>query len=214
MAIGDDRDLGRLPAAAQGLDAVRLMTIHGAKGLDLPVRPPPGPQPGHAPKSVKGARMPTAGGRHRGIDRRCEDGVARWGRGGAGVPILRRAVARARPTRHVCGHFQEKANHSARPLSEFLDRLGAGVARSTPDLLRKLPPAPEDEPVTLVIDGTIRLRDSQVAMLDKGQVQETLLLHTRARHRGAPDRDRLHEDARGGSVRRPRGGAGGARPVG
>jgi hypothetical protein len=32
VAIGDDRDLRQLPAAAQGLDAVRLMTIHGAKG--------------------------------------------------------------------------------------------------------------------------------------------------------------------------------------
>ncbi|MFX5854715.1 hypothetical protein ABTE41_19280, partial [Acinetobacter baumannii] len=33
VRLGDDRDLRQLPAAAQHLDAVRLMTIHGAKGL-------------------------------------------------------------------------------------------------------------------------------------------------------------------------------------
>jgi ATP-dependent exoDNAse (exonuclease V) beta subunit len=33
--LGDDRDLRQLPVAAQHLDAVRLMTIHGAKGLEF-----------------------------------------------------------------------------------------------------------------------------------------------------------------------------------
>ncbi|MFX9688388.1 3'-5' exonuclease, partial [Acinetobacter baumannii] len=35
VRLGDDRDLRQLPAAAQHLDAVRLMTIHGAKGLEF-----------------------------------------------------------------------------------------------------------------------------------------------------------------------------------
>lgn len=31
----DERDLRQLPAAAQGIDAIRLMTIHGSKGLEF-----------------------------------------------------------------------------------------------------------------------------------------------------------------------------------
>ncbi len=36
LRLRDDRDLRQLPTAAQGIDAVRLMTIHGSKGLEFP----------------------------------------------------------------------------------------------------------------------------------------------------------------------------------
>ncbi|MEO9649397.1 MAG: ATP-dependent helicase [Roseobacter sp.] len=35
--LADDRDLRQLPDAAQEVDAVRLMTMHGSKGLEFPV---------------------------------------------------------------------------------------------------------------------------------------------------------------------------------
>ena len=47
VRLGDDRDLRQLPAAAQHLDAVRLMTIHGAKGLEFGARAYTGPQQRH-----------------------------------------------------------------------------------------------------------------------------------------------------------------------
>ncbi|MGN5478206.1 3'-5' exonuclease [Cupriavidus basilensis] len=37
LRLRDDRDLRQLPTAAQKIDAVRLMTIHGSKGLEFPV---------------------------------------------------------------------------------------------------------------------------------------------------------------------------------
>ncbi|WP_254913148.1 UvrD-helicase domain-containing protein [Vibrio cholerae] len=56
VRLGDDRDLRQLPAAAQSIDAVRLMTIHGAKGLEFPVIHLPGMNadtlPGNTQKQV------------------------------------------------------------------------------------------------------------------------------------------------------------------
>ena len=65
VRLGDDRDLRQLPAAAQHLDAVRLMTIHGAKGLEfggvhvpglnsdtIPRTPPSGPTRTLTPRST------------------------------------------------------------------------------------------------------------------------------------------------------------------
>jgi hypothetical protein len=51
VILSDERDLRDLPAAAQSLDAVRLMTIHGSKGLEFKTL--------HLP-SLTGRSMPSA----------------------------------------------------------------------------------------------------------------------------------------------------------
>jgi ATP-dependent exoDNAse (exonuclease V) beta subunit len=42
VLLSDDRDLRSIPEAAKGIDAVRLMTMHGSKGLEFPVVHIPG----------------------------------------------------------------------------------------------------------------------------------------------------------------------------
>lgn len=53
VKLGDDRDLRQLPAAAQSIDAVRLMTIHGAKGLEFPVVHLPGMNVNTLPRAAQ-----------------------------------------------------------------------------------------------------------------------------------------------------------------
>jgi len=52
LRLGDDRDLRHLPAAASGIDAVRLLTIHGAKGLEFPSVHLPGLNADTMPKAA------------------------------------------------------------------------------------------------------------------------------------------------------------------
>src|SRR5205823_6377001 len=51
VLLSDERDLRQLPLAAQGIDAVRLMTMHGSKGLEFPVVHIPGLNDGSLPRS-------------------------------------------------------------------------------------------------------------------------------------------------------------------
>ncbi len=50
--LSDERDLRQLPLAARGIDAVRLMTMHGSKGLEFPVVHIPGLNEGSLPRSA------------------------------------------------------------------------------------------------------------------------------------------------------------------
>lgn len=58
VLLSDERDLRDLPNAAQSLDAVRLMTMHGAKGLEFPWV--------HLPSLTKGS-LPQSAHMQRGI---------------------------------------------------------------------------------------------------------------------------------------------------
>ncbi|MEZ6140772.1 MAG: UvrD-helicase domain-containing protein [Zavarzinella sp.] len=50
---GDEKDLRQLPTSAQGIDAVRLMTMHGSKGLEFGVVHIPGMVNGSLPRSPR-----------------------------------------------------------------------------------------------------------------------------------------------------------------
>ena len=56
VRLRDERDLRQLPYAAQSLDAVRLMTIHGSKGLEFPVVHLAGCNPASIPTNFRTPR--------------------------------------------------------------------------------------------------------------------------------------------------------------
>lgn len=127
VRLGDDRELRQLPAAAQELDGVRLMTIHGSKGLEFPVVHLLGMNKGSLPRTpplpsclppdglVKGAKGDAAT-------------LFRSGQSQEQECLFYVAVSRARD-RLVCYAASETADGKRREVSPFVGRLGPAVRR-------------------------------------------------------------------------------------
>ena len=164
LHLSDERDLRQLPAAAQGIDAVRLMTMHGSKGLEFPVvhipnltaaSMPGAPQRQSCPPPVgmiEGARG-TASQLHRAdhaAEQECLFYVA-----------LSRAQDRLlmyAPTTQVDGKM--------RRASPFIGRLGSGLLRSHVEPTRELPPPPESADIPLTIEDKLRFDGTQIALYE------------------------------------------------
>ena len=58
VLLAEERDLRQVPAAALHLDAVRLMTVHGSKGLEFEAVHVPGLTVSSFPSSYRGVRCP------------------------------------------------------------------------------------------------------------------------------------------------------------
>lgn len=166
VLLADERDLRELPAAAQSIDAVRLMTIHGSKGLEFRAVHLPGMAADTIPRSpnhVRGCIPP--------------DGLIR-GVEGTGLEILKAghveeqeclffvALSRARdrltlysPTRTV--------NNRPRARSGFLDRLGGTLASANVTPARTLPTPADDAPIAVSFPSGICLSDHQLALFQR-----------------------------------------------
>lgn len=165
VRLGDDRDLRQLPAAAQGLDAVRLMTIHGAKGLEFPVVHVPGLNGDTIPRTPQAPPCPPPDGMVEGAEGRALD-VFRAGHAEEQECLFYVALSRARDRLFLYAPTQKSNGHN-RPLSSFLDRVGSGLVRTKVSPTRILPPAPEAGDVTLVIDGALRFTGAQIALYER-----------------------------------------------
>lgn len=197
VAIGDDRDLRQLPAAAQGLDAVRLMTIHGSKGLEFACVHLPGMNNDTLPGTTKAPPCLPPEKLIGGVTGDVKDAL-RAGDAEERDCLFYVAASRARDRLFL---YAAKANSGGanRPLSSFVQRLGSGILRSEPTARHHLAPAPEDKPIPVVIDGPMRFRDSQIAMLEKDKCKRrffyTHVLGIGGR-RTETDFMRMHEAAR------------------
>ncbi len=160
MRLGDDRDLRQLPASAQGIDAVRLMTIHGAKGLEFPVVHVPGLNQDTIPRKAQSSPCPPP------------DGMIAGARGSAAENLQADqaeeqeclfyvALSRAKDRLFLYAPTL-KADGKKRPVSPFLDRLGTGIVKRQVTPARSLPPPLETAAIELRVDGPLRLDASKV----------------------------------------------------
>lgn len=163
VRLSEDRDLRQIPAAARGLDAVRLMTVHGAKGLEFPVVHLPGMSGDTMPRA---AQTPSCSPPDGMIEGASGEGVALHKAGHAEEQecLFYVALSRARD-RLLLYAATAKSNGHSRPLSRFLDRLGLNVARRAVVPSETLPSEIEALPIEVEGDG-LRFAASQVSLYE------------------------------------------------
>lgn len=163
LRLRDDRDLRQLPAAAQGIDAVRLMTIHGSKGLEFQAVHIAGVNKDSIPGSLRTLKCPPPAGMVAGGEGSADD-VARAAHNEEQECLFYVAMSRARNRLAFYG-ATATANGRARSMSPFLDRIGTVNRRSvTPTTV--MPPAPDDRLIPVVFSGRPRFTSDAVALYE------------------------------------------------
>lgn len=165
LRLGDDRDLRQLPAAAQGIDAVRLMTIHGSKGLELPVVHLPGMNKNTLPRTP---RAPTClppdemieGAHGTALDH------FREGQDEEQECLFYVALSRAEDRLFIYAATENARGHRREP-SEFVERIG--LAPRHLDDLAACPTAPEKESIPIEIDGAVSVSGFQIGLYESCQ---------------------------------------------
>lgn len=163
LRLRDDRDLRQLPVAAQGIDAVRLMTIHGSKGLEFPAVHIAGVNKDSIPGSYRTPKCPLPAGMVAGGQGNAEE-VVRAAHNEEQECLFYVAMSRARNRLAFYG-ATAAANGRARPLSPFLDRIGPANRRPvTPTTV--MPPAPDEALIPIVFSGTPRFSSDAVGLYE------------------------------------------------
>ena len=165
VRLGDDRDLRQLPAAAQGIDAVRLMTIHGAKGLEFRTVHLPGLNADTIPRTPPAPPCPPPNGMVEGAVGSALE-IFRAGQAEEQECLFYVAMSRARD-RLIIYAPTLKSNGSRRNLSSFIDRLGSHLEHSAVQSDRTLPAAPEMTDIPLAIEGGLRFSGPQLALYER-----------------------------------------------
>jgi superfamily I DNA/RNA helicase len=164
VRLSEDRDLRQMPATAQGLDAVRLMTVHGAKGLEFKVVHLPGMNSDTIPRSAQKPRCPPP---DRLVEGTNEDGLTAFMQSHEQEQecLFYVAMSRARD-RLLMYAATSKTNGHRRPVSKFIDRLGSLIERAAVQPVRVLPPAPDKQPIQLEVSGGLRFTAPQLALFE------------------------------------------------
>lgn len=146
LRLQDERDLRQLPAAAQSLDAVRLMTVHGSKGLEFPVVHFPGISANTIPRAYQNRPCPPPRGMVAGATGELGDEL-RSAHEEEQECLFYVALSRACDRLHL---YAETRNRRARQaVSPFIARLGGSIDQRELEPELELPRSPDDEPLAI-----------------------------------------------------------------
>jgi superfamily I DNA/RNA helicase/Zn-dependent peptidase ImmA (M78 family) len=133
VLLAEERDLRQIPAAALHMDAVRLMTVHGSKGLEFDAVHIPGLTLTSFPTSYHGERCPPPAGMIEDADHVAEHEMEE-------ECLFFVALSRARLHLRL---YRSPAGRSSKP-SPFLDWFANGEVVTVPD--PRVTPLPADAP--------------------------------------------------------------------
>ncbi|MCY4191631.1 MAG: PD-(D/E)XK nuclease family protein, partial [Rhodospirillaceae bacterium] len=165
VILSDERDLRDLPNAAQSLDAVRLMTIHGSKGLEFKVLHLPSLTSGSIPRSVNQSRgLSPPDGMIEGAPFRGSDAL-KVGHDEEQQCLFFVALSRAQERLILLGP-NKKSNGNRQNRSSFVDDISSQLANASP-ISTPSDAATASEQFTLEVDGIARVSPSQLATFEK-----------------------------------------------
>lgn len=168
VLLADDRDLRQLPLAAQQIDAVRLMTIHGSKGLEFPIVHVLGLNENAFPRKAQTPECPPPDGMIEGVSGSSLVAVEA-SEAEEQECVFYVALSRARDQLLV---YSAQANASSNGKIGALRRPSPYLGRMGELSVRELPPSPsapgEDEtPMKVAFVGPLRFSDGQIALYQK-----------------------------------------------
>lgn len=168
VLLAEERDLRQVPAAALHLNAVRLMTVHGSKGLEFEAVHIPGLTAASFPASNRGQRCPPPVGMIEGSGNRSVKDEAASAHEQEEQCLFFVALSRART--HLRLHLSRKQpNGNNRAASSFLNWLSGGVAVeiATPPTI-PLPAGALQSPLIAVTRGSgWSITDGRLSLYDK-----------------------------------------------
>ncbi|RFQ02162.1 ImmA/IrrE family metallo-endopeptidase [Pseudomonas putida] len=163
LRLRDDRDLRQLPSAAQGIDAVRLMTIHGSKGLEFPAVHIAGVNKDSIPGAYRTSKCPPPSNMVAGAQGGTDD-VTRAAHNEEQECLFYVAMSRAKTSLSFYG-ATAASNGRTRALSPYLDRIGL-VKQCAVKPKTVLPPAPDSVAIPIVFTGIPRFSSDAVSLYD------------------------------------------------
>ncbi|RYG96225.1 MAG: ATP-dependent helicase, partial [Alphaproteobacteria bacterium] len=198
LRLGEDKDLRQLPLAAQKIDAVRLMTIHGSKGLEFDV------------VHVSGLNEDTLPGYRRGAPACPPPEGMIQGATGLTATVLETArieereclfyvaQSRARDRLFLYAADMNRGGKSRKLSENYLHRMGSSLIRQKATPSGVLPPSPASGNIPMSVDGGMRFDAHQVELYERcpRRFFYTHVLQTGGRRKTTPFMQ-MHEAVRG-----------------
>ncbi len=168
VLLGDERDLRQIPASAIHIDAVRMLTIHGSKGLEFEAVHLPTLSVSYFPLSFRGARCPPPDGLI--ADRKHPRGQDQVRAAHESEEECLFFVAASRARSHLTLYRPEKRNYTnsrrTNP-SPFVATISSALLSiANPELLPRKTPVEDSTFVPLRLPGTPAFDASRLRYFD------------------------------------------------
>jgi DNA helicase-2/ATP-dependent DNA helicase PcrA len=168
VLLAEERDLRQVPAAALHLDAVRLMTVHGSKGLEFEAVHIPGLTTQSFPSQNKGSQCPPPVGLIEGDENLSVKELAKLAHEQEEECLF--FVALSRACTYLRGYLAKKQpNGNSRSASSFLDWLSGGVVEEclAPKIMPLPPGARRPQPIVVTRASEWHVTDTRLIAYER-----------------------------------------------